>query len=191
MRISVWLPHAATSSSWKRRDSTVNRGPSPSAPSQSLMLACSCGATALARSARSAHNDAVIGSIWRIASARSETDPRRDCRTSPNMYAEDSALGASTTEPPTLPRRTVRSPSLSRMRRASRSDGRLMRNSSSSSSCLGSRSPSPSSPLTMRSRRTDATMSASRGWRSCARRGPGVSAGWATATLYPCNHHKV
>ncbi len=86
------------------------------------------------------------------------------------MKAAASGLGACTTAPPMLPRRTVMRPSVSRMRSASRSDGRLTSNSSRSSSCLGSSFPSAISPLTMRLRKRDAMRSAIRGWRSCAPR---------------------
>src|SRR5258708_3161252 len=71
--------------------------------------------------------------------------------------------------PPTLPRCTVSSPSVSRMLSASRSEGRLTLNSSRSSSCLGRAPPSRMVPLRIWSRRADATTCATLGRRTWLR----------------------
>src|SRR6516165_5953667 len=78
------------------------------------------------------------------------------------------------TAPPTLPRRTEISPSVSRIRMASRMEGLDTGNSSSRSSTLGSTSPSASSPSRIRRRRESAIISAMRGWLS--RRGRSMPA---------------
>ncbi len=70
----------------------------------------------------------------------------RSAATVPSMYAALALAGACTTAPPWLPRRTETSPSVSRIRSASRSDTRLTLNFSTSTSWGGSRSPSASSP---------------------------------------------
>ena len=68
--------------------------------------------------------------------------------------------GACTTAPPRLPRRTETSPSVSRIRSASRSETRLTLNWSTSTSWRGNRSPSASSPSMIWRRNSSATISA-------------------------------
>src|SRR5271169_6357418 len=65
--------------------------------------------------------------------------------------------------PPRLPRRTDTSPSVSRIRSASRSETRLTLNCSTSTSWRGSKSPSASSPSMIWRRNSSATISAIRG----------------------------
>lgn len=107
---------------------------------------------------------AHTGSMLRSACATSAIATDLYCSTSAMVWAALAARGACTTAPPRLPRRTEMSPSVSRIRSASRNEGLLMPNSASKSSWRGRESPSRSSPVAMRWRRSDATISANRGW---------------------------
>ena len=112
-----------TSRSWNSLETRVNATPSPVSAADFSMLASSSGTTVSARSTRRAHSAAHSGSSVRSPAPRSPSVTRRACSASPRWYAADDSSGRCTSAPPTLPRRTVTSPSVSRMRMASLIDG--------------------------------------------------------------------
>ena len=130
-------------------------------------------------------------------SARADPGPRRRrpaatlraCSTSAAVRAVIRSSGSWTTTPPRTPRTTVMRPSASRMRSASRSDGRDTPNRSTRSGSWPSESPSVSLPETIRDRSSSAmSCGFSRGGRVVPLRGRHHFPSKKNAVALPYNH---
>src|SRR5579864_3971349 len=153
--LRVWLPASDTSRSWNAALATPNRSGSSIAATSSLMRRRN-SLTAARRPRIVAIPRAARGSSRLRASKTSASATLRAWRTRAAVRAVMRSFGSCTTTPPWTPRTTVTRPSASRIRSASRSEGRDTPKRSTRSGSWPNESPSASSPPTISARSSSA-----------------------------------